>query len=97
MDYAAQSHGACGLHEDFALVQTYFPAENHQGGGNNRHEPQPAYLDENENHDLPEARPFEKRIVTQSAVTVKGQKTDISVNLEPIQKVFLCLLLHLHL
>lgn len=34
---------------------------------------------------------------TQSAVTVKGQKTDISVNLEPIQKVFLCLLLHLHL
>ena len=38
-----------------------------------------------------------QRIVTQSAVTVKGQKTDISVNLEPIQKVFLCLLLHLHL
>lgn len=27
----------------------------------------------------------------------EGQKTDISVNLEPIQKVFLCLLLHLHL
>ena len=39
----------------------------------------------------------DERIVTQSAVTVKGQKTDISVNLEPIQKVFLCLLLHLHL
>lgn len=34
---------------------------------------------------------------TKYAVTVKGQKTDISVNLEPIQKVFLCLLLHLHL
>ena len=60
VDYAAQSHGACGLHEDFALVQTYFPAENHQGGGDDRHETKPAYLNENENHDLPEARPFEK-------------------------------------
>ena len=38
-----------------------------------------------------------KNATFKDAVTVKGQKTDISVNLEPIQKVFLCLLLHLHL
>ena len=78
VDYAAQSHGACGLHEGFcARTDLFFLPRTIRVVVITNHEPQPAYLDEMRITTCP--KPVHLRNV--SAVTNPvTQVEDVAVN-----------------